>query len=170
MVGTTGLVRSTKCDGIAGSRHLICVRSSRRTATASAVTVTGSAVRRAAAPPHRGLLRTAKSRGTNLGFFGGNNWTRKDERSEDGIANGKANAQTGEMRGIRTNGAVRRSVNENSYGNSARRLSVSVSSDEVTGSAVRRAAVPPHRGLLRTAKSRGDKPRLLWWKQLDSNQ
>ena len=66
---------------------------------------------------------------TNLGFFGGNNWTCKDERSEDGTANGKANAQTGEMRGIRTNGAVRRSVNENSDGNAARRLSVSVSSD-----------------------------------------
>ena len=32
VVETTGLVRSTKCDGIAGSRHLICVRSSRRTA------------------------------------------------------------------------------------------------------------------------------------------
>ena len=40
--------------------------------------VTGSAVRRAA-PPHRGLLRTAKSRGTNLGFFGGNNWTRTSD-------------------------------------------------------------------------------------------
>ena len=86
---------------------------------------------------------------------GGNNWTRKDERSEDGTANGKANAQTGEMSGIRTNGAVRRSVSENSDGNAEQRLSVSVSSDEVTGSAVRRAAVPPHRGLLRTAKSRG---------------
>ena len=35
--------------------------------------VTGSAVRRAAAPPHGGLLRTAKSRGINLGFFGGVN-------------------------------------------------------------------------------------------------
>ena len=39
--------------------------------TASAVIVTGSAVRRAAAPPHRGLLRTAKSRGCILGFYGG---------------------------------------------------------------------------------------------------
>ena len=43
-------------------------------------------------------------------------------RSEDGTANGKANAQTGEMRSIRTNGAVRRSVNENSDGNAARRI------------------------------------------------
>ena len=43
---------------------------------ASAGTVLGSAVRRAAEPPHGGLLRTAKSRGANLGFLGGDNRTR----------------------------------------------------------------------------------------------
>ena len=79
LVGTTGLVRSTKCDGIAGSRHLICVRSSRRTADrVSSDEVTGSAVRRAAAPPHGGLLRTAKSRGDKPRLF----WWSKRQKIE----------------------------------------------------------------------------------------
>ena len=37
-MGTTGLVRSTKCDGIAGSRHLICARSCAGRKSASALT------------------------------------------------------------------------------------------------------------------------------------
>ena len=63
VVETTGLVRSTKCDGIAGSRHLICVRSSRRTADrVSSDEVTGSAVRRAATAAQRTVADSKKPR------------------------------------------------------------------------------------------------------------